>query len=277
MMVVASAVILIVAGIIIWRVFLQRQVFLTALWRQWPNRKVTIPRLRPRPLDTFLKSACAKVTLSTPETRSPFLTTTRFVRVRIRLAPLFRGGSKGQGRTGANRRSSGTVTAEPIAGRPVQTRHGRPRTASRSRAGYRAIRPGAAGGRLSDRRVDKDAYTRLAKSGAVSERQGLQASTTADQQAAAVAASKRRVEAAQAALTTATGQPVKSSIRESQVVVEAIAQLSGVATHGSAAQCLRLRNLRFTDAGIWTGWPVRRQCGLRRLNTALGSSYCAAC
>jgi len=50
---------------------------------------------------------------------------------------------------------------------------------------------------------DKDAYTRLAKSGAVSERQGLQASTTADQQAAVVAASKRRVEASQSALTTA--------------------------------------------------------------------------
>ena len=52
---------------------------------------------------------------------------------------------------------------------------------------------------------DKDAYTRLAKSGAVSERQGLQAAATADQQAAAVAAAKRRVEAAQAALTTAQG------------------------------------------------------------------------
>ena len=35
---------------------------------------------------------------------------------------------------------------------------------------------------------DKDAYTRLAKSGAVSERQGLQAAATADQQAAVVAA-----------------------------------------------------------------------------------------
>ena len=64
---------------------------------------------------------------------------------------------------------------------------------------------------------DKDAYTRLAKSGAVSERQGLQASTTADQQAAVVAASKRRVEAAQAALTTAQATLSNPSIRESQV------------------------------------------------------------
>ena len=40
---------------------------------------------------------------------------------------------------------------------------------------------------------DRDAYTRLAKSGAVSERQGKQAETTAEQQAAAVAAAKRRV------------------------------------------------------------------------------------
>lgn len=40
---------------------------------------------------------------------------------------------------------------------------------------------------------DKEAYTRLAKSGAVSERQGKLAASTADQQAAAVIAAKRRV------------------------------------------------------------------------------------
>jgi membrane fusion protein YbhG len=40
---------------------------------------------------------------------------------------------------------------------------------------------------------DKEAYTRLAQSGAVSERQGKQAVSTADQQAAAVAGAKRRV------------------------------------------------------------------------------------
>jgi HlyD family secretion protein len=66
---------------------------------------------------------------------------------------------------------------------------------------------------------DKEAYTRLAKSGAVSERQGLQASTTADQQAAAVIASKRRVEAAQAALTTAQANLSNPGIRESQVAL----------------------------------------------------------
>jgi HlyD family secretion protein len=40
---------------------------------------------------------------------------------------------------------------------------------------------------------DREAYTRLAQSGAVSERQGKQAISTADQQAAAVAGAKRRV------------------------------------------------------------------------------------
>jgi HlyD family secretion protein len=64
---------------------------------------------------------------------------------------------------------------------------------------------------------DRDAYTRLAKSGAVSERQGLQASTTADQQAAAVAASRRRVEASQGALTTTRASLSNPGIRESQV------------------------------------------------------------
>ena len=66
---------------------------------------------------------------------------------------------------------------------------------------------------------DKDAYTRLAKSGAVSERQGLQASTTADQQAAAVAAAQRRVEAANDALTTAQAILTNPNIRESQVAL----------------------------------------------------------
>jgi len=64
---------------------------------------------------------------------------------------------------------------------------------------------------------DRDAYTRLAKTGAVSERQGLQASTTADQQAAVVAASRRRVDASQGALTTAEASLSNPGIRESQV------------------------------------------------------------
>ena len=66
---------------------------------------------------------------------------------------------------------------------------------------------------------DKDAYTRLAKTGAVSERQGLQAATTADQQAAVVLASKRRVEAAEGALTTAEASLANPGIRESQVAL----------------------------------------------------------
>jgi len=43
---------------------------------------------------------------------------------------------------------------------------------------------------------DRDAYTKLVQTGAVSERQGKQAQTTADAQAASVAAAKRRVDAA---------------------------------------------------------------------------------
>ncbi|HEY6348778.1 MAG TPA: HlyD family efflux transporter periplasmic adaptor subunit [Candidatus Angelobacter sp.] len=44
---------------------------------------------------------------------------------------------------------------------------------------------------------DEEAYTRLAKSGAVSERQGKQAQSTAEQQRAALAAARRRVAAIQ--------------------------------------------------------------------------------
>jgi HlyD family secretion protein len=64
---------------------------------------------------------------------------------------------------------------------------------------------------------DKDAYTKLAQSGAVSERQGKQAVATADQDAAAVAAAKRRVEASQGSLTTAQANLANGGIRESQV------------------------------------------------------------
>ena len=65
---------------------------------------------------------------------------------------------------------------------------------------------------------DKEAYTRLARSGAVSERQGKLAGATADQDAAAVAAAKRRVEASEGALTTAQANLANRDIRESQVV-----------------------------------------------------------
>lgn len=64
---------------------------------------------------------------------------------------------------------------------------------------------------------DRDAYTRLARSGAVSERQGKQAAATADQQAAAVAAAKRRVEAARGALNTAKANLANVRIRGAQI------------------------------------------------------------
>jgi len=62
---------------------------------------------------------------------------------------------------------------------------------------------------------DRDAYTKLARSGAVSERQGKQAAALAEQDAAAVAAGKRRVEASQGALTAAQANVANPSIRGS--------------------------------------------------------------
>jgi HlyD family secretion protein len=87
---------------------------------------------------------------------------------------------------------------------------------------------------------DKDAYTRLAKSGAVSERQGKQAEATADQDAAIVAATQRRVEAAQGALTIAQANLANPGIRGSQVsaveqqIVQQEAQIAGI--NASAAR-----------------------------------------
>lgn len=73
---------------------------------------------------------------------------------------------------------------------------------------------------------DKEAYTRLARTGAVSERQGKEAASKASQQAAAVAAAKRRYEATCGALATAKANLVNPLIRgaEAEAVRNQITQ-----------------------------------------------------
>ena len=63
---------------------------------------------------------------------------------------------------------------------------------------------------------DRDAYTRLAKDGAVSERQGRQAESTAASQEAVVAASRRRLEAAQGSVKVARANLSNPAIRNVQ-------------------------------------------------------------
>jgi HlyD family secretion protein len=63
---------------------------------------------------------------------------------------------------------------------------------------------------------DRDAYSKLAQTGAVSERQAKVAVSTADQQQAAVVAARRRVDAAQSAVTTAKAMLTNPDIRESE-------------------------------------------------------------
>jgi HlyD family secretion protein len=60
---------------------------------------------------------------------------------------------------------------------------------------------------------NKEAYERLARTGAVSEQQGRQAASTAAQQTAAVSAARRRVTAARAAVTTAQANLKNPAIR----------------------------------------------------------------
>jgi HlyD family secretion protein len=89
---------------------------------------------------------------------------------------------------------------------------------------------------------DNDAYQKLVKTGAVSERQGRQATATADQQAAAVAAARRRREAANAALTTAQANLSNPGIRGFQAgtVRKQIEQQKGeIASANAAAQQAR--------------------------------------
>src|SRR5262249_14807070 len=63
---------------------------------------------------------------------------------------------------------------------------------------------------------DREAYTRLAETGAVSERKGQEAASTAAQQQAAVVAARRRVEAARGALTVAQATMENPNIRGAQ-------------------------------------------------------------
>jgi HlyD family secretion protein len=69
--------------------------------------------------------------------------------------------------------------------------------------------------RLSE--FNRDAYQRLAKTGAASQLQGLQAEVQADEQAAAVAAAQRRVESSRGALTAAQANLDNPKIRSAQV------------------------------------------------------------
>ncbi|MGC9951639.1 MAG: HlyD family efflux transporter periplasmic adaptor subunit [Bryobacteraceae bacterium] len=66
---------------------------------------------------------------------------------------------------------------------------------------------------------DRDAYTKLADTGAASERQAKQAIATAGAQAAVVSATSRRVESARGALTTAKANLENPGIREDQVAM----------------------------------------------------------
>jgi HlyD family secretion protein len=63
---------------------------------------------------------------------------------------------------------------------------------------------------------DKDAYTKLAESGAVAQRQARLAESTATQQAAAVVAAQRHVDAVQGALMTAKANLTNPDIREAE-------------------------------------------------------------
>jgi HlyD family secretion protein len=97
---------------------------------------------------------------------------------------------------------------------------------------------------------DQDAYTRLAQTGAASERQAKQAIATAGQQAAAVAAAKRRVEAASGALTTAKANLDTPSIREAQVAIvrKQIAQQQAEVASADANTQQALGQLREAEA-----------------------------
>jgi HlyD family secretion protein len=89
---------------------------------------------------------------------------------------------------------------------------------------------------------DRDAYTKLAETGAASERQAKQVTATAGQQAAAVNAANRRVEAARGTLTTAKANLDNPGIREEQVAMvrkQIVQQRSEVASANAITEQAR--------------------------------------
>jgi len=99
---------------------------------------------------------------------------------------------------------------------------------------------------------DRQAYTRLAKTGAVSERQGEQAASTANQQAAAVAAAKRRVEAQRGALKVARANLANPGIREAgTAAVSRQIQQQSAGVAGATARAEQARaELREAEANL---------------------------
>ncbi len=86
---------------------------------------------------------------------------------------------------------------------------------------------------------DRDAYTKLVQSGAVSERQAKQAVTTAETQAALVASARKRVDSAQGALTAAKASLSNPAIRTARAEAtrrQIIAQQSDIASAAADAQ-----------------------------------------
>jgi HlyD family secretion protein len=91
---------------------------------------------------------------------------------------------------------------------------------------------------------DNEAYQKLVKTGAVSERQGKQAAATADQQEAAVLAARRRLEAARGSLTIAQANLANPGIRQMQteMIRRQITQQQGeIASANAASQQARFQ------------------------------------
>jgi len=91
---------------------------------------------------------------------------------------------------------------------------------------------------------ERDAYTKLVKMGYVAEQDAMQKQYTEEAQAAAVAASRRQVEAARGALTTAQANLTNPAIRSSQVaavqgqILQAEADIAAAEADAERAQAM---------------------------------------
>ena len=152
----------------------------------------------------FSKSAFARATPSRLATSLPSSTMNRCGRAKIRRKRRWSRRKRAHERR-ATRSPCSSSRCGSRSCRPNNRKSTRPAGSARPRPTWRRREAQLAQQQASYQLAlfDKDAYTKLPESGAVSQRQAKLAVSTADQQAAAVIAAQRRVEAAQGALMTA--------------------------------------------------------------------------
>ena len=260
--------ILLVVGFGVWKLFFSRPTVPDNIVALSGRIEGDDSAVAPKRAGASSKCACAKATPSRPATSSRFSTMSRCARARSRLARAAQrqSASAGQSAQAADRRPPGAICSR------TQLQTGQSKVDAEGRVRQAEAELAAAEAELAQQQAalqlalfDKDAYTSLPKSGAVSERQGKQAEATAEPGSAAVAAAaKRRVErcARRAERRRRPISPIQASARRNPAPFanRLLQQQSQIAS----ARPMPLGSSRAAGGGRGQSAGPHRPCALRR-------------